>query len=90
MLKKKKKYQNGVVLNDTVPLSSSPERAAGEERKVLLFFASLSRHMPAKTDPPCTLMMEKTKGAAPCQPHPLASQPGAVAGQQSPAPQALL
>jgi len=32
----------------------------------------------------------KTKGAAPCQPHPLASQPSAVAGQQSPAPQALL
>jgi hypothetical protein len=76
--------------NDTVPLSSSPERAAGDERKVLFFLASLSRHMPAKTDPPCTLMMEKTKGAAPCQPHPLASQPGVVAGQQSPAPQALL
>jgi len=35
-------------------------------------------------------MMKKNKGAAPCQPHPLASQPGAMAGQQSPAPQALL
>jgi hypothetical protein len=29
--KKKKKEQNSVVLSDTVPLSSSPGRAAGEE-----------------------------------------------------------
>jgi len=35
---KKKKDQNGVVLNDTVPLSSSPGRAAGEERKGFVFF----------------------------------------------------
>jgi hypothetical protein len=34
----KKKDQNGVVLNDTVPLSSSPGRAAGEERKGFVFF----------------------------------------------------
>ena len=36
-VEKKKDDQNGVVLNDNVPLSSSPERAAGEERKVLFF-----------------------------------------------------
>jgi hypothetical protein len=36
--KEKKKDQNGVVLNDTVPLSSSPGRAAGEERKGFVFF----------------------------------------------------
>jgi len=29
---------------------------------------------------------DETKEAVPCQPHPLASQPGAVAGQHSPAP----
>jgi len=29
--KKKEKEQNSVVLSDTVPLSSSPGRAAGEE-----------------------------------------------------------
>jgi hypothetical protein len=34
----KKKDQNGVVLNDTIPLSSSPGRAAGEERKGFVFF----------------------------------------------------
>jgi hypothetical protein len=43
-VKKKTKNQNGIVLNDTVPLSSSPERAAGEERKVLFFCLSLTPH----------------------------------------------
>jgi len=76
-------------LNDTVPLSSSPERAAGEERKVLFFYLSLTPHA-CQNRPPMLSHDGKTKGAAPCQPHPLACQPGAVAGQQSPAPQALL
>jgi hypothetical protein len=30
---KKKREQNGVVFNDTVPLSSSPEHAAGKKEK---------------------------------------------------------
>ena len=35
--KKKKGKRNGVVLNDTVPLSSSPGHAAREERKMVSF-----------------------------------------------------
>jgi hypothetical protein len=41
--KKKKKEEedrNGVVLNDTVPLSSSHGRAAGEESKMVGFSSS--------------------------------------------------
>jgi hypothetical protein len=37
---KKREDRNGVVLNDTVPLSSSPGRAAGEERKMVGFSSS--------------------------------------------------
>jgi hypothetical protein len=44
MPKKKKKKEeedrNGVVLNDTVPLSSSHGRAAGEESKMVGFSSS--------------------------------------------------
>jgi hypothetical protein len=44
MPKKKKKEEeedrNGVVLNDTVPLSSSHGRAAGEESKMVGFSSS--------------------------------------------------
>jgi hypothetical protein len=40
MLKKKEKKseQNRVVLSDTVPLSPSPGRAAGEGRQFYFFF----------------------------------------------------
>jgi hypothetical protein len=34
--KEKKKEQNGGVLNDTVPLSSSPRTCSGEEGKRML------------------------------------------------------
>jgi hypothetical protein len=33
----KKKEQNGVVLSETIPPSSSPGRAAGEERNFCFF-----------------------------------------------------
>jgi hypothetical protein len=37
---KKREDRNGVVLNDTVPLSSSHGRAAGEESKMVGFSSS--------------------------------------------------
>jgi hypothetical protein len=37
-VKKKKEGQNSVVLNDTVLLSPSPGRAAGEGSVIFLFF----------------------------------------------------
>jgi hypothetical protein len=36
--RKKKGKQNGVILGDTIPLSSSPGRAAGEEKAFFFFF----------------------------------------------------
>jgi hypothetical protein len=67
---KKREDRNGVVLNDTVPLSSSPGRAAGEERKMVGF--SSSSVLPLSLDRmPC----QKTEGAAPRQPRPLADHP---------------
>jgi hypothetical protein len=38
--KEEKEDRNGVVLNDTVPLSSSHGRAAGEESKMVGFSSS--------------------------------------------------
>jgi hypothetical protein len=38
--KKEEEDRNGVVLNDTVPLSSSHGRAAGEESKMVGFSSS--------------------------------------------------
>jgi hypothetical protein len=48
---KKKKVQNSVVLNDTVPLSPSPGRAAGEGNFFLLSSLNPTRHLPAKAAP---------------------------------------
>jgi len=61
--KKKEKEQNGVVLNDTVPLSSSPPNiAAGKKGKrgfCLNFFRSLSRLEPTdRTHWPTTHLPE--------------------------------
>jgi hypothetical protein len=58
--KKREREQNGVILNDTVPLSSSPGRAAGEERNFcfsfLILHASLSpRMLLSKTRSPMPL-----------------------------------
>jgi hypothetical protein len=58
----KKKVQNSVVLNDIIPLSPSPGRAAGEE-KPFFFLLLLSSSFPATRVPcerpeaPRTLMM---------------------------------
>jgi len=91
MLKKKKGEQNGVVLSDTVPPPSSPGRAAGEERNVcLILHASLSLcTLLSQPVAPCPFI-DETPRDAPCQPHLLATSFGAVAGQQSLTPQALL
>ena len=69
-VKKKKKDQNGVILNDIVPLSSSPGCVAGEERKVFCFFffnftASLSFRVLCQDPKSHALWWWGTRGAAP-------------------------
>jgi len=68
-------------LNDTVPLSSSPERAAGEERKVLLFFFCLSLTSHAcQNRPPMHPHDGKNQGSR-ALPAPLISQPTRCRGR---------
>jgi len=55
----KKKEENNVVLSDPVPLSSSPRRAAGEDRNFCLFHLFLPRvHTPPHNENPAKLSLQ--------------------------------
>jgi hypothetical protein len=68
MLKKKK--QNGVVLSDTVPPSSSPGRAAGEENNFCFFllYSFLPRALPKSDAPRPIIMKNRGSRALPATP----------------------
>jgi len=95
--KKREREQNVVVLNDTVPLSSSPGHAVGEERNFcfssLILHASLSLSLSAcfcqKPEAQCPFI-DETPRVAPCQPHRVATSFGVAAGQEVAAPHAQL
>jgi len=91
--REREKEQNGVILNDSVPLSSSPGRAVGEERNfcfsslILHAFRSLFACFCQKPEAQCPFI-DETPRVAPCQPHPLATSSGAAVGQEVAAPHA--
>jgi hypothetical protein len=67
---KKKIEQNSVILSDTVPPSSSPERVAGEDRSFCFFllYSFLPRALPKPEAPRLLMMRNRGSRALPATP----------------------